>query len=137
MAHAPTKHLSFSNVARAASHAAGSSTAFVIAIAALIVWLVSGPFFHFNDTWQLIVNTATTVITFLMVFLIQGSQNLDTQSLHIKIDELIQVTPKADDELMDLEKMDEKALKSIHARYESWAKHAHAELSRRGVPPAV
>jgi low affinity Fe/Cu permease len=127
--------LSFVKVSRATSRAAGSPAAFVIAVAALFGWLLSGPIFHFNDTWQLIVNTATTIVTFLMVFLIQGSQNRDTESLQVKVDELIRATPGADDALMDLEEADEKELKRIHAKIMAHARRIHAELQRRGLEP--
>ena len=128
-------HFSFVKISRATSRAAGSPAAFVIAATALLVWLLSGPAYRFNDTWQLIVNTATTIVTFLMVFLIQGSQNRDTESLHVKIDELIRATPGADDALMNLEEADEKDLKRLHAKSMAHAQRVHAELRRRGLEP--
>lgn len=122
---------SFARFSRAISQAAGSAPAFGLALLGLIVWLISGPFFHFNDTWQLIVNTATTVITFLMVFLIQGSQNHDTESLQIKLNELIRAIPDADNELIDLEEADNEELKAIHQRYLKRAEHVSRALERR------
>jgi low affinity Fe/Cu permease len=91
----------------------GSSKAFITAVLIILVWIVSGPVFRFSDTWQLIINTGTTIVTFLMVFLIQNTQNRDTKALHLKLDELIRAMPNArEHEFMDLELRDEEHLKA-------------------------
>jgi len=114
----------FGHLAAIAARASGSLGAFVAALGVVIVWAGSGPFFKFNDTWQLVINTATTIVTFLMVFLIQHTQNGDTAALHIKLDELIRVTKDANQELLNLESMDPAHLEEIRQRYESLAKTA-------------
>lgn len=103
---------------------AGGPYAFVIAVAFIIGWAICGPMFGFSDTWQLVVNTTTTIVTFLMVFLIQNTQNRDTAALQIKLDELIFVSQKAHNALLDLEELDDAALKRIRDRYEAHAKEA-------------
>jgi len=90
----------------------GSSWAFAVGVGVVLFWIVSGPIFHFSDTWQLVINTGTTIVTFLMVFLIQNTQNRDTKALHLKMDELLRAIPNArEDEFMDLEYRDEEQLK--------------------------
>jgi low affinity Fe/Cu permease len=105
---------------RFAHHAAattGRPGAFVLAVAAIIIWALSGPFFGYSDTWQLVINTATTIITFLMVFVIQNTQNRDTAAIHIKLDELIRVTQKARNVLLDLETLDDGELEKLREDY--------------------
>jgi len=114
----------FSKIACSASRASGSLGAFVVALGVVIVWASSGPFFRFNDTWQLVINTGTTIVTFLMVFLIQHTQNADTAAIHVKLDELIRVTSNANNELLNLEEMDQERLEEIRLRYEQLAKTA-------------
>ena len=114
----------FSKIASVASRASGSLGAFVAALGVVVVWASSGPFFRFNDTWQLVINTGTTIVTFLMVFLIQHTQNADTAAIHIKLDELIRVTSNANNELLNLEEMDQERLEEIRLRYEQLAKTA-------------
>ena len=92
------------------------------------VWLVSGPIFHFSDTWQLVINTATTVITFLMVFLIQNTQNRDTEAIQIKLDELIRSTRGAHNALLDLEELDDECLEEFRKRYGDLAKLARSKM---------
>ena len=114
----------FMRMAKAASSFAGRPLCFGIAMLSLIVWAASGPIFGFNDTWQLIINTATTIITFLMVFLIQNTQNRDTEAMQLKLDELIHVTRAANNELLNLEDLDEKELDSMRERYQALADRA-------------
>ena len=97
------RKLWFVHFAQWASHATGRPIAFLLAFSSIVVWGFTGPLFGFSDTWQLVINTATTITTFLMVFVIQNTQNRDTASLHIKIDELIRVTQKARNVLLNLE----------------------------------
>ena len=101
-------------------------------VAALVVlaWLVTGPLFGFSDTWQLVINTGTTIVTFLMVFLIQSTQNRDTYALQIKLDELIRATSGAHDALLDLEQLDEYELDRICAQYRALARAARADVAR-------
>jgi low affinity Fe/Cu permease len=98
---------------------------------ALIIWAVTGPVFGFSDTWQLIINTGTTIVTFLMVFLIQNTQNRDSEALHLKIDELLRCTTEAKNTLLDLEEMEEDELDAIRDEYEALAQKARGELDRR------
>jgi len=114
----------FARVAAATARLSGSLGAFVAALGVIITWAASGPAFHFNDTWQLVVNTGTTIVTFLMVFLIQHTQNADTAALHIKLDELIRVSKDANQELLNLESMEPAHLEEIRERYEALAKPA-------------
>lgn len=106
-----------------AAHAGRAST-FCLALAVIVVWAVSGPIFGFSDTWQLIINTGTTIVTFLMVFLIQNSQNRDARALQIKLDELIRATRGAHNGLLDLEKLEEAELQRFQQRYEQLARRA-------------
>ncbi|MCE1114419.1 MULTISPECIES: low affinity iron permease family protein [Pseudomonas] len=100
-----------------ASHS-GRPLTFVLALLLILIWGVSGPLFHFNDTWQLVINTSTTIITFLMVFLIQNTQNRDNDELHIKIDELLRTTRRAHKALLDLEDMDATELHALRKQYQ-------------------
>jgi len=101
----------FARVASAIATAAGSPLAFILAVALVLVWILTGPIFGFSDTWQLVINTGTTIVTFLMVFLIQNSQNRDTRALHLKLDELLRAMKGArEDRFLDLEDLDEHTL---------------------------
>lgn len=100
----------------------------MIALSIVVVWGLSGPLFDFNDTWQLVINTGTTIITFLMVFLIQNTQNRDAEAMQIKLDELIRVARDAQNSLLDLEELEPEDLERIRARYEVLAKEARREL---------
>jgi low affinity Fe/Cu permease len=118
----------FTQFAKATSRVMGRPITFVIAVAIIVAWALTGPIFHYSDTWQLVINTSTTIITFLMVFLIQNTQNRDTEALQIKLDELIRAVGRAQNELIDLEEMDDEELDSIHEDYLKLAKKARAEL---------
>ena len=107
----------------------GSSQAFAAAVGVIIGWALLGPVFHFSDTWQLVINTGTTIVTFLMVFLIQNTQNRDTAAIHIKLDELIRVT-KGHNALLDLEELDQEELDEFHARYEKLAAAARTRMDQ-------
>lgn len=100
-----------------ATTATGSSTAFAIAVLVIVVWLVTGPIFHFSDTWQLVINTGTTVVTFLMVFLIQRGQNKDSRALHLKLNELVAALDGASNRLIDVEGLTEAELEVLHKHY--------------------
>ena len=115
----PTKsHSVFTRCAKATSRATGRPWAFILACTLIVVWLLSGPFFQYSDTWQLVINTSTTIITFLMVFLIQSTQNRDASALHLKLDELIRATSEARDDLVALEQMSDAELESLEKDFE-------------------
>src|SRR5436309_956887 len=99
------------------SEAVGSSWAFMIAVAIIGVWAMTGPMFHYSDTWQLVINTGTTIITFLMVFLIQNTQNRDAKAIHLKLDELIKATKGAHNSMIDLDKLSDAQLKELEEEY--------------------
>lgn len=122
----------FTNLAKATSRVTGRPLAFVVAGGVIAVWAVTGPLFHFSDTWQLVINTGTTVVTFLMVFLIQSTQNRDTEALQVKLDELIRATEGAHNALLDLEELEEHELDEIRLIYSRLAKKARAGL-RQGI----
>ena len=119
----------FTKFAKRVSSAAGRPATFAAALTIIVVWGVSGPLFRFNDTWQLAINTGTTIVTFLMVFVIQNSQNRDSLALQIKLDELIHAIDTADNRLLDLEELDEATLTERQHRFEEIA-----EAARRGEP---
>jgi low affinity Fe/Cu permease len=119
----------FSLFAKWTAHAAGHPLAFVFAAITIGVWLITGPLFGFSDTWQLVINTATTIITFLMVFVIQNTQNRDTAAMQIKLDELIRVTQKARNVLLDLEELDDQTLEQLRTDYERLARKAKSRTS--------
>jgi low affinity Fe/Cu permease len=118
----------YSQFAKLASRFCGKPVVFVLAVVTIVVWLITGPLFHFSDTWQLVINTATTIITFLMVFLIQSTQNRDTQAIQIKLDELIRATQGAHNALLDLEELEESQLDAFRARYETLARTARLQV---------
>ena len=107
----------------------GSAWAFTGAVLVIVVWLVTGPTFHFSDTWQLIINTATTVITFLMVFLIQNTQNRDAKAMHLKLDELIRAIKGARNQLVDLENLSDEELKKLEKQFQRMRKLAENDGS--------
>ena len=114
----------FGVFARKTSNILGSAWAFVAAILIIIVWAATGPTFHYSDTWQLIINTGTTIVTFLMVFLIQNTQNRDAKAVHLKLDELIRALGPARNKLVDLEKLSDDELKALEAEFEKLRKKA-------------
>jgi len=124
--------------ARRSSIALGSAWAFAGAVLVILVWVLTGPMFHFSDTWQLVINTATTIVTFLMVFLIQNTQNRDAKAVHLKLDELIRALKDARNELVDLENLSDEELKKLEEQFKSMRKRAeddgspsrHAEPSK-------
>jgi low affinity Fe/Cu permease len=111
----------FAGFARWTAHQAGRPHTFILAAATVLAWLVSGPLFGFSDTWQLVINTGTTIVTFLMVFLIQNTQNRDTEALQLKLDELIRANRHARDRLLTLEDLDEDELGRVKAAFERLA----------------
>jgi low affinity Fe/Cu permease len=118
----------FTRFAKTTAHASGQPSAFMLAVIVVATWAISGPIFHWSDTWQLVINTGTTIVTFLMVFLIQSTQNRDAEAVQVKLDELLRVTPGAHNVLMNLEELEEHELERIRAIYVRLA-----EKARRGV----
>ena len=123
----------FTRFAKSASRATGKPLAFLIAVGFIVVWLVTGPLFGFSDTWQLMINTGTTIVTFLMVFLIQNTQNRDSEAIQVKLDELLRAATGAHNALLDLEDREDRELDEIRERYTRLAKQERAEL-REGRP---
>lgn len=122
----------FTRFTKTASRASGRPVTFFAAVALVAVWLVTGPLFDFSDGWQLVINTSTTIITFLMVFLIQSTQNRDTEALQVKLDELLRVTQGAHIALLDLEEMEEHELDKIHRTYARLAEKARRDIRNGG-----
>jgi low affinity Fe/Cu permease len=120
----------YSRFAKAASRFCGRPWVFTLAVGIILAWAVTGPLFGFSDTWQLVINTSTTIVTFLMVFLIQNTQNRDTQAIQVKLDELIRATKGAHNALLDLEELDDKLLDDFRARYEKLASAARDDVDR-------
>ncbi|MGE5347154.1 MAG: low affinity iron permease family protein, partial [Acidithiobacillales bacterium] len=115
-------------LSHAATQATGTSAAFGIAMAVVLAWAVTGPVFHYSDTWQLVINTGTTVVTFLMVFLIQRSQNKDSQAVHLKLDEIVAVLEGASNRLIDAEDLSENELRVLHEHFRKLAMLTRSEL---------
>ena len=120
----------FSYVARRIAVLAGRPATFFVAITAIVLWALAGPLFGFSDTWQLVVNTAITIVTFLMVFLIQNTQNRDTEAIQLKLDELIRATQGAHNALLHLEEMDDEQIERYQRSYRKLAAAARAKLER-------
>jgi low affinity Fe/Cu permease len=118
----------YSRFAKAASRFCGRPTTFTLALTVIAAWIVTGPLFKFSDTWQLVINTGTTIVTFLMVFLIQNTQNRDTEAIQVKLDELIRATQGAHNALLDLEELEEDALDSFRQKYQTLALLARQQL---------
>jgi low affinity Fe/Cu permease len=113
---------------RKATEATGTSTAFILACLVIIIWIVTGPFFHFSDTWQLVINTGTTVVTFLMVFLIQRSQNKDALAIHLKLNEIVAALEGASNRLIDVEDLTEAEIKTLHTHYKNLVSMAKKDI---------
>jgi low affinity Fe/Cu permease len=125
------KHKSkFTRFAKWASRMAGKPGTFVLALLAILVWAVTGPVFGFSDTWQLVINTSTTILTFLMVFLIQNTQNRDAEAMHVKLDVLIRASRNAKNALLDLEELEEDDIDLIRSGYEKLAEKSRARLRK-------
>src|SRR5947209_11822499 len=110
---------------------------FLFAVAVITVWAFTGPYFHYSDTWQLIINTGTTIITFLVVFLIQNTQNRDAKALHLKLDELIRSHSPASNDLIDIEKLSDQELSEVEKRYELIRKEIEARKNKKSSQPAA
>lgn len=121
----------FNKFSKKAADIIGSSWAFVFACLSIIVWMITGPIFHYSDTWQLLINTGTTIITFLIVFLLQHTQNRDTKTLQIKLDELILKITKADNMRMALDEMTDDQLEVLEKKYKEIAKNRKKDSSHR------
>lgn len=130
----------YTRFAKATAHFCGRPRVFVCAVTVILLWILTGPLFGFSDTWQLVINTGTTIITFLMVFLIQNTQNRDTKAIQLKLDELIRSTKGAHNALLDLEELEEDQLEMFLQKYETLASDARAELEKgfkdTGTPDA-
>src|SRR5690349_965689 len=118
----------YSQFAKSAAHFCGRPRVFTLALAVVAVWFITGPIFGFSDTWQLVINTGTTIVTFLMVFLIQNTQNRDTEAIQVKLDELIRSTKGAHNALLDLEELEEETLDAFRKKYQALATAARSDL---------
>jgi low affinity Fe/Cu permease len=121
----------FRRIASRASHGVGSPWAFIGAAAVVLLWALTGPLFHYSDTWQLVINTSTTIVTFLMVFLIQNTQNRDSHALHLKLDELIRSNDFARNRLMCLEELDDREIEELQHEFDRLAEEKIAARSER------
>ncbi len=123
----------YTRIAKAISHVTGRPSTFLLAVLVIVMWLVTGPLFGFSDTWQLVINTGTTIITFLMVFLIQNTQNRDTAAIQLKLDELIRAHNGAHNAILDLEELDDVTLDEFRARYRHLAAQARDRIAQGGA----
>lgn len=123
----------YTQVAKSVSRVTGRPSTFSVAVMVIVIWLITGPIFGFSDTWQLVINTGTTIITFLMVFLIQNTQNRDTAAIQLKLDELIRAHQGAHNAILDLEELDDQMLDAFRARYRGLALQARAHLAEGGI----
>jgi low affinity Fe/Cu permease len=121
LAFAQKRPSALERISRTVTNATGSSRAFLFASLTIVVWLALGPVFHYSDTWQLVINTGTTIVTFLMVFLIQRAQNKDSQAVHLKLNEIVAALEGASNRLVDVEDLSEAELKTLHRFYEELA----------------
>ena len=129
----PTKSRSrFTRFAKWTAHATVRPAAFLLAAVVILTWIITGPIFGFSDTWQLVINTGTTIVTFLMVFLIQSTQNRDSEAMQVKLDEIIRAIGNAKNELLDLEELEEEDLDEIREEYRALARKTRERRSRAG-----
>ena len=128
----------FTRFSKWTARTTGSPITFAVALGIVVIWGVTGPIFHWSDTWQLVINTGTTIVTFLMVFLIQSTQNRDAEAVQIKLDELLRISPGAHNVLLDLEELEESELERLRAVYCRLAQEARRGVSEgrsdEGVP---
>lgn len=124
------RNLWFTQFAKITAHHSGRPSTFMLAVAVILLWAVTGPIFHYSDTWQLVINTSTTIITFLMVFLIQNTQNRDSEAVQVKLDELIRAVDNAKNTLLDLEELEDEELDRIRETYRDLARQARTELPK-------
>ncbi len=122
----------FTRFANGAARATGKPATFLLAVLVVVVWGVTGPLFGFSDTWQLVINTGTTIVTFLMVFLIQNTQNRDAEAMHVKMDELIRALEGAHNALLDLEELADEDLDEVRERYRKLAAKARRDIEQGG-----
>jgi low affinity Fe/Cu permease len=128
----PTRSTSwFTRLTKRTCHASGRPATFILAVVVIAMWAITGPLFGFSDTWQLVINTSTTIITFLMVFLIQSTQNRDSEATQVKLDEIIRAIGNAKNELLDLEELEESDLDEIKESYGVLARKARENLRRK------
>jgi low affinity Fe/Cu permease len=120
----------FSRFAKWIARAAGHPRSFMIALLTIVIWAILGPFYHFSDTWQLVINTSTTIVTFLMVFLIQNTQNRDSEATHLKLDELIRSIEGAHNALLGVEELNESDFDQLRIRYTALASNARENLQQ-------
>lgn len=123
----------FSDIASKCAHWMGEKWAFFIALLMIVVWAVTGPLFHYSDTWELVINTATTIVTFLMVFLIQNTQNRDAQALHLKLDELIFALKEADNRMLNIEHLSTRELNALGKKYDQIHEHLEKTFPAPGT----
>ena len=129
----PTKPRSwFTRLTKWTAHAAGRPATFVLCMSVVLLWAFTGPFFKYSDSWQLVINTSTTIVTFLMVFLIQSTQNRDGEAVQVKLDEIIRALGNAKNELLDLEELEESDLAKIRKTYAELARQARGGKHRAG-----
>jgi len=135
--HGTSHHSLFTGFANHIARAAGHPLTFAAAVLIILGWAVTGPIFGFSDTWQLIINTGTTIVTFLMVFLIQNTQNRDSTAMHLKLDEIIRAIDGAQNALLNLEELEDTELEAIHKRYRALAERAQNALERDDLEEAA
>jgi low affinity Fe/Cu permease len=123
----------YTQIAKSVARITGRPSTFSLAVLVIVIWLVTGPIFGFSDTWQLVINTGTTIITFLMVFLIQNTQNRDTAAIQLKLDELVRAHQGAHNAILDLEELDDQMIEAFRARYRRLATEAREKLARGEV----
>jgi low affinity Fe/Cu permease len=133
---AKSLRLRFGRFANATAQVVGRPYTFFLAVAAIVIWAILGPYFHFSDTWQLIINTGTTIVTFLVVFLIQNTQNRDAKALHLKLDELIRSHHPASNDLIDVENLSDDELEALEQRYAAIHNERDQRRQKRKEPAA-